>query len=35
VITWRHPGHHVLLTGDFNGWTQDDSSLMQRDGNEF
>jgi hypothetical protein len=33
VINWRHPGVQVVLTGDFNGWTQD--SLMQKDGNEF
>jgi hypothetical protein len=33
VVTWKHPGQSVFLTGDFNGWTQD--SPMMRDGNEF
>lgn len=33
VVTWKHPGQSVFLTGDFNAWTQD--SPMMRDGNEF
>jgi hypothetical protein len=33
VVTWKHPGQNVFLTGDFNAWTQD--SPMMRDGNEF
>lgn len=33
VISWRHPGLSVYLTGDFNNWGMDHP--MARDGNEF